>query len=107
MVDIVSGAVSARAIRRVAAAFRLRPSSLLNEPRVEAADPATPRERQEDDDFVRVCLEVQEDKESGDVVYRLVELGSGAIICEWRGDQVADLRKFLSDNHIQLIDKRV
>ena len=105
MVDIVSGASGARAVRRVAASFRLRSLSLPHEDRVEPAETASPQAGTRDDELVRVYLEVQD--ESGAMVYRLVDAASGARICEWRGEQIDELRKFLSENHIQLIDRKV
>jgi hypothetical protein len=111
MVDIVSDAAGGRTIRRVSASFRLRSPATATSPavrRVEAVGTELPQPRDpaQDDAMVRVCLEIQEDKSTGTVVYRLMDAASGAVIREWRGEELAELRKFLQENHIQLLDTR-
>jgi hypothetical protein len=108
MVDIVSDAGSGRTIRRVSASFRLRspsssPSAVEEIHRTDSisADAAS------DDAMVRVCLEIEEDKNTGAIVYRLINALSGELIREWRGDEAADARKYLQENRIQLLDRRV
>lgn len=106
MVDIVSDAGSGRTVRRVSAAFRLRsPSSATSD--VVARAEALSAELPQDDALIRVRLEIQEDPSTGTVVYRLINVLSGAVIQEWRGEELAELRKFLQENRIQLLDKKV
>ena len=110
MVDIVSDAGGGRTIRRVSASFRLCSPATDASPvrRVEAVstDLSHARDPDPDEAMVRVCLEIQEDKSTGAIVYRLLNLLSGAVIQEWRGEETAELRKFLQENHIQLLDTR-
>jgi len=108
MVDIVSDAGSGRTIRRVSASFRLRspsssPSVVEETHRIE---PLTP-DAASDDTMVRVCLEIEEDKDTGTLIYRLINTLSGEVIREWRGDEATDVRKYLQENRIQLLDRRV
>jgi hypothetical protein len=105
MVDIVSDAGSGRTVRRVSAAFRLRSPSAISDvvKRAEAVSAELP----EDDALIRVRLEIQEDRDTGTIVYRLINVLSGAVIQEWRGEELAELRKFLQENRIQLLDKKV
>ena len=106
MVDIVSDAGSGRTVRRVSAAFRLRsPSSATSD--VVARAEALSAEVAEDDALIRVRLEIQEDSGTGVIVYRLINVLSGAVIQEWRGEELGSLRKFLQENRIQLLDKKV
>ena len=106
MVDIVSDAGSGRTVRRVSTAFRLRsPSSSISD--VVARAEALSAEVAEDDALIRVRLEIQEDRETSVVVYRLINVLSGAVIQEWRGEELAELRKFLQENRIQLLDKKI
>ena len=110
MVDIVSDAGSGRTIRRVSASFRLRsPSASSYTSPVEGihrTDPVS-ADATADDAMVRVCLEIEEDKNTGAIVYRLINTLSGEVIREWRGDEPADVRKYLQENRIQLLDRRV
>ncbi|HEY1962688.1 MAG TPA: hypothetical protein VGG69_09730 [Rhizomicrobium sp.] len=105
MVDIVSDAGSGRTVRRVSAAFRLRSPSITTD--VVSRAEAISAEFPQDDALVRVRLEIQEDRETGTIVYRLINVLSGAVIQEWRGEELAELRKFLQENRIQLLDKKV
>jgi hypothetical protein len=105
MVDIVSDAASGRTVRRVSAAFRLR-SPLAASDMVARAE-ALSAEVAGDDALIRVRLEIQEDRETGTIVYRLINVLSGAVIQEWRGEELAQLRKFLQENRIQLLDKKI
>ena len=106
MVDIVSDASSGRTVRRVSAAFRLRsPSSRASD--VVACAEALSSEVAQDDALIRVRLEIQEDRDTGTVVYRLINVLSGAVIQEWRGEELSELRKFLQESRIQLLDKKV
>jgi hypothetical protein len=105
MVDIVSDASSGRTVRRVSAAFRLRSPSGLSD--VVKRAQAISAELPEDDAMIRVRLEIQEDQSTGTIVYRLINVLSGAVIQEWRGEELGELRKFLQENHIQLLDKKV
>jgi hypothetical protein len=106
MVDIVSDAGSGRTIRRVSASFRLRSPSSSRVEKVRRPDAITP-DAEHDEAMVRVCLEIQEDKTTGAIVYRLINVLSGVVIQEWRSEDVAELRDFLQENRIQLLDKRV
>lgn len=107
MVDIVSDASSGRTIRRVSASFRLHsPSSSSIVEEIRRDDPVT-ADAASDEAMVRVCLEIEEDKNTGAIIYRLINTLSGEVIREWRGDEAADLRKYLQENRIQLLDRRV
>ena len=108
MVDIVSDAGSGRTIRRVSASFRLRsPSSSFSAvEEIRRNDPVAP-DAASDDAMVRVCLEIEEDKNTGTIIYRLINTLSGEVIREWRGDEAAEVRKYLQENRIQLLDRRV
>src|SRR3954470_13702558 len=108
MVDIVSDAGSGRTIRRVSASFRLRspsPSSPAIE-EIRRSDPVAP-DSSSDEAMVRVCLEIEEDKHTGAIVYRLINTLSGEVIREWRGEEAAEVRRYLQENRIQLLDRRV
>jgi hypothetical protein len=101
MVDIVSDAGGVRTIRRVSESFRLHlPSYSRHQSQHHERD-------QHDEEMVRVRLEVQEDRETGEIVYRLVDLRTGALIREWRGEHLDELRQFLQENQIQLLDKKI
>jgi hypothetical protein len=106
MVDIVSDAGSGRTIRRVSASFRLRSPVSSKVEAVKPVDAVSPDATQEEA-MVRVCLEIQEDRTTGAIVYRLINVLSGAVIQEWRSEDVAELRDFLQENRIQLLDKRI
>ena len=107
MVDIVSDAGSGRTIRRVSASFRLRsPSSSSIVEEIRRDEPVTP-DTASDEAMVRVCLEIEEDKSTGAIVYRLINTLSGEVIREWRGEEAADVRTYLQENRIQLLDRRV
>ena len=110
MVDIVSDAGSGRTIRRISASFRLRsPSACFTTSAVEEIHRTDPVavDAASDDAMVRVCLEIEEDKNSGAIVYRLINTLSGDVIREWRGEEAADVRKYLQEHRIQLLDRRV
>ena len=108
MVDIVSDAGGVRTIRRVSENFRLHLPSYAVVPASRRSgnfpehDPDDGR-----DGMVRVRLEVQEDRDTGAIVYRLIDLQSGALIREWRNEQMDELRQFLQENAIQLLDKKI
>lgn len=101
MVDIVLDAGGVRTIRRVSEAFR------LHLPAYSRQKSQHQESEQQDGEMVRVRLEVQEDRETGEIVYRLVDLRTGALIREWRGEHMDELRKFLQENQIQLLDKKI
>ncbi|HUJ45581.1 MAG TPA: hypothetical protein VLV55_00510 [Rhizomicrobium sp.] len=108
MVDIVSDAGGVRTIRRVSENFRLHlPSYAIVPPSRGSGNSSEPDQDNERDGMIRVRLEVQEDRDSGALIYRLIDLRSGGLIREWRTDQIDDLRKFLQESGIQLLDKKI
>ena len=108
MVDIVSDAGGVRTIRRVSKNFRLHLPSYAAQP-VSRRSGNSPEHDQDDerDGMVRVRLEVQEDRDTGAILYRLIDLQSGALIREWRNEQMDELRHFLQESGIQLLDKKI
>lgn len=108
MVDIVSGAGGVRTIRRVSENFRLHLPSYAVPPAAKHSGNFPGHDQDDErDGMVRVRLEVQEDRDTGAIVYRLIDLQSGALIREWRSEQMDDLREFLRENAIQLLDKKI
>jgi len=107
MVEIVSDTKSVRTIRRISEAFRLHlPYYFRQQGRTQPGESGSEQEL-ESGETAHVRLEVQEDRNAATIVYRLVDLGNGALIGEWHAEQLAELREFLRKNHIRLIDRRI
>lgn len=52
-------------------------------------------------------LEIGEDDNGGELVYRFVDAQSGAVVREWAANEFGKLRDYMRDKKIHLLDKKV
>ncbi|MBU6445181.1 MAG: hypothetical protein KGR48_14840 [Alphaproteobacteria bacterium] len=124
MVDSISSANGARKVATGAVRHRTSPGVSQAATVVIAVEQIAPAsgagahdpadDRQEDQDDPRdsntkhgLTLEVSEDGEGGEIVYRFRDAGTGQVVGEWKTGELGKLRDYLRAKNLHILDEKI